>query len=97
MVWTLTTELDLSRVETIDSKRTLGRRSVFVDALATVQAVSIGAQPAHAAQNCGSGGIGFRQDQHLALAIASKTTSTSTSMITTCVPLVITSQGTVTA
>ena len=41
------------------------------------------------------GGIGFRQDQLLALAIASNTTSTT--MITTCVPLVITSQGMVAA
>ena len=41
------------------------------------------------------GGIGFRQDQLLALAIASNTTSTT--MITTCVPLVITSQGRVAA
>lgn len=39
------------------------------------------------------GGIGFRQDQLLALAIASN----STSMITTCVPLVITSPGMVAA
>ena len=40
-------------------------------------------------------GIGFRQDQLLALAIASNTTSTT--MITKFVPLVITSQGMVAA
>ena len=93
MVWSLARELDLSRVGTIDSSLMLGRRSAFVAALAAVQAVSIGAQPAHTAQNCGAGGIGFRQDQLLALAIASN----STSMITTCVPLVITSPGMVAA
>ena len=41
-------------------------------------------------------GIGFRQDQLLALAIASNTTSTSM-ITTTCVPLDITSQGMVAA
>ena len=56
MVWSLTRELDLSRVGTIDSSLMLGRRSAFVAVLAAVQAVSIGAQPAHAAQNCGAGG-----------------------------------------
>ena len=56
MVWSLARELDLSRVGTIDSSLMLGRRSAFVAALAAVQAVSIGAQPAHAAQNCGAGG-----------------------------------------
>ena len=95
MVWSLTRELDLRRVGTIDSSLMLGRRSAFVAALAAVEAVSTELNLPMPLKIVVLGGIGFRQDQLLALAIASNTTSTS--MITTCVPLVITSQGMVAA